>query len=427
MRKTVRYTVFSLAVAGLSHSLSIGAFAADQNTYRAGSAYLKTIAPSHQQCAVQCQGDAACRSWNFVRPNAGSVSGVCEFNNRSAIAIKSPNSMSGIMHTNVDPMMSRAIEGRTNTIRVGSPAAPQSRAIVQRRGQRIVKREPVSPQNRNIKPAMHTRPDAPRNIAPQRLQEQRPRRQQGPKPQEQQRKEPNPQQRATRQQKQQQRIRFKNQQQQNQKQAAERGKTPNNMAPNQKRLAAQQASLKKQDARPDTQPPLTPEQEYYRDQYLAHLEQKKESLKARGQQTMRPPQQRAPQMPMQQQRHAPMPQQKRPAPMPMQKTMQQQRPMPQQKPLQKPMMPNMQRPQMPNPQQQAALRQQQAMRQQQRLYGSLHDDLTQNMTPVSRPQTAPDDLSNQNAPLATSRARPNIPVQRAPLNRPAIAAGLAGG
>lgn len=63
---------------------------------------------------------------------------------------------------------------------------------------------------------------------------------------------------------------------------------------------------------------------------------------------------------------------------------------------------------------------------QQSLYGSLHDDLTQNMTPVPRPQTAPDQVNNPDAPLATSRAIPVIPVQAGQLGYPAVP-GLAGG
>jgi len=70
----------------------------------------------------------------------------------------------------------------------------------------------------------------------------------------------------------------------------------------------------------------------------------------------------------------------------------------------------------------------------QSLYGSLHDDLTKNMTPVPRPQTAPDYIDNPDAPLSTSRslnrsgsrATPPTPVETAPLERPAFAE-LAGG
>jgi len=68
---------------------------------------------------------------------------------------------------------------------------------------------------------------------------------------------------------------------------------------------------------------------------------------------------------------------------------------------------------------------------QQSLYGSLYDDLTQNMTPVPRPQTAPDQVNNPDAPLATSRAIPVVPVQTVPLGYSEMPnqtlSGLAGG
>jgi hypothetical protein len=65
------------------------------------------------------------------------------------------------------------------------------------------------------------------------------------------------------------------------------------------------------------------------------------------------------------------------------------------------------------------------MPQQQSLYGSLHDDLTKSLRPVARPQTAPDNLKNPDAPISTSRAVPAKPVEIAPLKTPVIP-GLAG-
>ncbi len=63
------------------------------------------------------------------------------------------------------------------------------------------------------------------------------------------------------------------------------------------------------------------------------------------------------------------------------------------------------------------------------LYGSLHDDLgdlTQNMTPVPRPQTPPDRIDNPDAPLSTSRSVPSKPVEITQLETPAMSQ-LAGG
>ena len=60
------------------------------------------------------------------------------------------------------------------------------------------------------------------------------------------------------------------------------------------------------------------------------------------------------------------------------------------------------------------------------LYGSLHDDITRGSAGYRRPVTAPDDLSDPDAPIATSRAVPTKPVESQNLNRNAMPA-LAGG
>ncbi|HHI89150.1 MAG TPA: hypothetical protein ENK01_04270, partial [Hellea balneolensis] len=113
--------------------------AAEINTYRAGAAYLKTPAQSYQQCEAQCRGDAACRGWNFIRPNPSAQSGICEFNARFARPVTSPISVSGEVHTEVDTLMSRAVPGQGHTIRVGTPVMPKPQT------RRIVRRQPVAP------------------------------------------------------------------------------------------------------------------------------------------------------------------------------------------------------------------------------------------------------------------------------------------
>ncbi len=123
-----------LPVVFVSLAVSVPALAADVNSYRAGEAYLKSPAQSYTQCEAQCRGDAACRGWNFVRPNMKTRSGICEFNARFASPIASPISISGEIHTEVDSMLSRAVPARGHIVRVGTPVMPkpETRRIVRR-------------------------------------------------------------------------------------------------------------------------------------------------------------------------------------------------------------------------------------------------------------------------------------------------------
>lgn len=370
-------------IAGISlATLAVGTVgsAADQYTYRAGQAYLKVAASDHTQCETQCRGDAACRGWNFVRPNPRSRSGICEFNARKAVPVSSPVSISGEINTGVDALMSHAVPFTGmggSTVRVGTPIVPKreipKRRIVApkmatapaqntQRGQqkRIVKRMPVPTAGQ-----IPTSADYRRTIPAAKPYVRTPRVYGGVAPKAQpQQSQPQPNQTQTRQM--------------------------------QKRQMTQQ--------------------QIYRDQMLA-------AQRRAPQQRM--PQQRMPQQPFQQ------PVQQR--------TLQQfaQQPYPQ-----APVMPQqasqMQAPQVPQQMQQQARPQTppqthpqtppspQMMPGAPSLYGSLHDDLTQNMTPVPRPQTAPDQAANPDAPLSTSRAVPTEPVQAEPLGYPAIP-GLAGG
>lgn len=322
---------------GLALLTSTVGFAADNYTYRAGQVYLKTAAMDYSQCEAQCRGDAACRGWNFVRPNPRSRSGICEFNARKAVPVSSPVSMSGEINTGVDALMSHAVpltEMQGHTVRVGTPIVPK-REIPKRRiaapkmatapiaghQRRIVRRMPIPAAGQ-----IPTAADYKRTLPAQKPDVRTPRIYGGEAPKVQ----AQPQQR-----------------------------------PMQKR-------------------PMTREQ-IYREQMLAA--QKRAALQAAPQQRM--PQLFAPQ---------PYPQ----GPMPSQAQMPPQAPV-KQAPPQAQMMPVT-----PS------------------LYGSLHDDLTKNMTPVPRPQTAPDQPENPDAPLSTTRAVPTEPVQAEPLASPAIS-GLAGG
>ena len=331
MRRLISPALFSLVVSGAS-VIATPAFAADQNAYRAGTPYLKTVANHYGQCESQCAGDAQCRSWNFVRPNAGAASGVCEFNSRDASPTQSPTSMSGAMNTRIDPALSRAVQGGTNTIRIGSPTmvapkmATRQQQPPQQQERRRVVRKPV-PRQITARNASHTKPV---NIKPSQ----------------------NP-------------DRFAPRVYGGQKQAVQR---PTASQAPKARPQANRASSQ-------TNKPLTAEQAYYREQYIAQ----KKRQDALQQQYQQRTQNRAPQ------RSAP---QRQPA-------------------------------------QYAPQGQQQRMPQRP-LYGSLHDDLTRNMTIVPRPRTAPDAPNNANAPLATSRAAPTKPVTAKPLRAP-IGPGLAGG
>jgi hypothetical protein len=297
-------------------SLSSFSLAADQYTYRAGQAYMKTAASNFGECEAQCRGDAACRGWNFIRPNPRSRSGICEFNARLAAPISSPISISGTINTSIDMAMSRAVPiARGNTVRVGTPIVPKRvvrQAVVHRPinapqmmsapanvQKRVVRKLPVDNVIRAPIPVGY-RPISQAQIRPLT----------GPvKPRS-----------MTRQQ-----------------------------IFNEQRLAAQK--------RADAQANAKIQQAQYR------------AIAA-----PRPPQQFVPIM------------------------------------KQLPRAPRAPRP----PKIPAAAPNQQS------LYGSLYDDLTQNMTSVPRPQTAPEQLDNPDAPLATNRPIPVIPVQASPLGYPVV-------
>ena len=327
MRRLPQLSLTFIATLALSQSLSMTAFAADQNSYRPGQAYLKAAATSHEACAQQCQGDAQCRGWNFVRPNPRAASGICEFNARVASPVSSAISISGEVVTSVDPLMSRAIPAGARTRRVGTPTIEKRKPVpTQNRGTRV-KRMPVPAQQKSTQPISHTRPAA-----------------------------QNP----------------------NARQSRVYGNS-----------AQPGSNMQKAPAQN-----LTPQQQqYYRQQFLAER-QRHQQLQARQQAALRQQQNQRPQM-MQGPQQAP----------------QQFAPMmgPQRAPIAAAPQPTAQ---MPMPQQS--------------LYGSLHDDLTKDFTPVSRPKTAPDNLNNPDAPVSTSRAVPAEPVETAPLRKPVIA-GLAGG
>ena len=122
MRRAI--SIFILSVA-----LSFPVFASDTGTYRPGQAYNSITANSPMQCAAQCQGDAQCKGWNFVRPRQMSRTGLCEFNARRVSPVPSSVSISGDSAT--ARASSRVIPSGTNTVRVGVMTAQPTQALPQ--------------------------------------------------------------------------------------------------------------------------------------------------------------------------------------------------------------------------------------------------------------------------------------------------------
>lgn len=115
------------------------AFAADLGTYRPGTPYHSVIVPTANVCESQCEGDAQCRGWNYVKA-APSAPGVCEFQSSTSAPVASAISISGVSNSTM-PLSSRVIEGNTNTIRVGTAVAPKPAPVMQttQSGRQIVR------------------------------------------------------------------------------------------------------------------------------------------------------------------------------------------------------------------------------------------------------------------------------------------------
>lgn len=158
MGRLPHLTVSILATIFLSQGIALNANSADQNTYRPGQVYLKTAANSHEVCAQQCQGDAQRRGWNFVRPNPRTASGICEFNARVALPVSSVISISGEVATSVDPLMSRAIPAGSRTRRVGTPTVQVRKPAAPAKQPTQVRRMPVPAPKKSLRPTTHTTP-----------------------------------------------------------------------------------------------------------------------------------------------------------------------------------------------------------------------------------------------------------------------------
>ena len=295
-----------------SQGWALNALAADPNTYRPGQAYLKAAANSHEVCEQQCQGDAQCRGWNFVRPQPRTATGICEFNARAAMPVSSAISISGEITTSIDPLMSRAIPAGTRTRRVGTPATKARKPVNPAQQQTRVNRMPIPAPQLSLNPTGYTSP----GVA-----------------------------------------------------LAEPGQSN----------VYGRIDKQRKIGSPTQHQMLTPQQQHYRQQFLAERQRAEQFLT---------------------QQHAAM----------------------RQKKIQRPQVarPIVSAPQPIVPRFDAQAQQAVPSFQQPSLYGTLHDDLTKGLTPVPRPQTAPDNLNNPDAPVATSRATPVKDVEAAPLKSPVI-------
>lgn len=134
------------------------ALAADIGTYRPGNPYAAVQATNHNACESQCNGDAACRGWNFVKANPRQTHGICEFNALAVDPIQSPIGISANQTTIVNYTgNSQIIPTGVRTTRIGRPTAPQ--AIQQPASTRRVQTTPRPSQSR---PKAQQKPATPR-------------------------------------------------------------------------------------------------------------------------------------------------------------------------------------------------------------------------------------------------------------------------
>lgn len=131
----MRIAILTLSTAMLAAPV----FAADLGTYRPGTPYHSVIVPTANVCESQCEGDARCRGWNYVKP-APNAAGVCEFQSQVGAPVSSAISISGVS-ASAAPMSNRLVSGGTNTVRVGTTVAPKAPAshMTSPRGRTIVR------------------------------------------------------------------------------------------------------------------------------------------------------------------------------------------------------------------------------------------------------------------------------------------------
>lgn len=154
---------FKVFVSAAFFTVSGPAFAGDLNTYRTGNAYLKVPAPGAQSCEAQCNGDAQCKGWNFLRSGAPNGSGICEFNSQISGLSAHPYAISGLASSS-SYAGGTLVQGATRTTRIGQPVTirPQIRPQLQQAStrpmQRQIRRAPA--------PVTRTRQFIPQQTAP---------------------------------------------------------------------------------------------------------------------------------------------------------------------------------------------------------------------------------------------------------------------
>ncbi|WP_298912858.1 PAN domain-containing protein [uncultured Algimonas sp.] len=137
----MRLSLFSLSAVLIAAPALSQTLAADPGTYRPGTPYHAVIVPGADVCASQCDGDARCRGWNYVKPSP-TANGVCDLQAEIGAPIASDVSISGVS-VSAPPFSVNVTSGGTNTIRVGTAVTsnPETRPVHQ--GGRVVRREAV--------------------------------------------------------------------------------------------------------------------------------------------------------------------------------------------------------------------------------------------------------------------------------------------
>ncbi|PHS42486.1 MAG: hypothetical protein COA91_00630 [Robiginitomaculum sp.] len=376
LRISISVSIFVLVFLGLSAN----SYAQEQNTYRAAQPYMKATALNHVQCEQQCRGDARCGGWNFVPPTRHDRTGICEFNARKTLGVASPRSFGG-QNSQLSSQLYTSQLYRSDDARLGQRVPAQGRTI--RVGTPIVSRPVPNPASNfasKFTPKFKYGLEPPKGepvFTQHQTNKQNPQARHIQAPTNQPISQPYPE--------------F----------ASLPGTSPppqtsasaNNDLQNQRRQYYRQKMLAAQRR--------GAEQTYARNFGISPPRQTFIPLAQRGTTRfdLRPPDLQA-NLPQNSYPQNSYPQNQTP----IQQAPIQQAPKPEVKP-------QTYAPQPPS------------------LYGSLHDDLsdlTQNMTPVPRPQTAPDRVDNTDAPLSTSRSVPTKLVEIAPLESPEMSQ-MAGG
>ncbi len=89
----MRILMTSIILASTIAATATQAF--EPGTYRSGQIYQSIKGQNAQACALQCAGDAQCKSWNFVQVRHTQNVGICEFMATNSVPVPSSISISG--------------------------------------------------------------------------------------------------------------------------------------------------------------------------------------------------------------------------------------------------------------------------------------------------------------------------------------------